>query len=72
MDWFVIYHPETGGAGVVAAPAVPIHRRTGWIRVSDPVSELDKDHLHLAEYRGLPDLDAPDAPKAPKKTEEKT
>lgn len=59
MDWFVIRHPESGGAGVVAESALPAHRGLGWVRVSDAVSEMDKDQLDLSAYDGAPDLDAP-------------
>jgi len=58
MDWFVVRHPETGGAGVVAESALPTHRGLGWLRVSDAVSEMDKDQIDLSAYANAPDLDA--------------
>lgn len=61
MDWFVVRHPETGGVGVVAESALDIHRRNGWLRVSDAVAEGEKQHLTLSLYAAAADLDAPPA-----------
>jgi hypothetical protein len=63
MNWFVIRHPETGGIGWAAESALPIHRGAGWLRVSDAIGDMDRDHLVLADYATAPDLDAVPASK---------
>ena len=69
MDWFVMRLPETGGVGVVPESALDLHRDRGWIRVSDVVTERNKDQVVLADYADAPDLDA--APAAPEATDAK-
>lgn len=59
MDWYVIRHPETGGVGVVADSALPIHKGAGWVRVSDSIAEAAKDQLLLDGFADAPDLDVP-------------
>lgn len=77
MDWFVIRHPETRGVAVVAESTLPIHRGQGWIRVSDAISVVDKDHVVHDDYADAPDLDAvpepePTQTKAAKTSKENT
>lgn len=59
MHWFVIRHPETGGVGVIAEPALSIHKGQGWLRVSEPLPEHAIDEVVKADYADSPDLDAP-------------
>jgi hypothetical protein len=58
VDWFAVRHPETGGAGVIAESALDIHRGNGWIRVSGPIGEFDKDRVNPYDY-DVVDLDVP-------------
>lgn len=59
MTWYVMRHPETGGVGVVAESALPIHKEQGWLRVSDAMSIDDKDQVRPGDYADAADLDAP-------------
>lgn len=63
MKWFVVRHPQTGGVGVVAECALLIHKAAGWLRVSEPIGEMDKDQVDPAAYADAPDLDAAPASK---------
>lgn len=62
MNWFVVRHPDTGGVGVVAESALPIHKAEGWLRVSEPVDGMDRHHVVLVDYAEAPDLDAEPEP----------
>lgn len=67
MNWYVIRHPETNGVGVVAEVALLIHKAAGWLRVSEPIGDMDKDQVVHAAYADTPDLDA--VPESAPKTE---
>jgi hypothetical protein len=63
MDWFVVRHPGTGGVGVVAETALDHHRDRGWTRVSDALTDGEKDQVVPAQYADAPDLDTKPASK---------
>jgi hypothetical protein len=59
MNWYVVRHPETKGIGVIAETALAIHKGLGWLRVSEPIPDHDKDQVQAAHYADAPGLDAP-------------
>lgn len=66
MDRYVMRHPDIEQPGMVPESALEHHRGRGWIRVSDAISERNKDQVTLADYADAPDLDAaPAALEAP-------
>lgn len=74
MSFVVIRHPEAG-VGTCHVDSLPVHRRTGWVRVSEPRPEPG-DH-RLSDYADAPDLDAPavepdPVPAAPAKASKET
>lgn len=60
MDWFVIRHPDLAQPGVVPESALDHHRARGWLRVSEALSNDEKDQIVPGVYVNAPDLDAPE------------
>lgn len=72
MNWFVMRLPETGGVGVVPESALEHHRVRGWLRVSGPLNNDERDQVRLSDYAEAPDLDAEPEPEPPAKPTAKT
>lgn len=66
MDWFVMRHPDIAVPGVVPESAVEHHRGRGWLRVSEALSDDERDQVVPGSYVDAPDLDAPKAEPAAK------
>lgn len=65
-------HPDIAVPGIVPESAMEMHRGRGWLRVTEALSNDERDQIRVADYASAPDLDQPaDEKPAKQQTKEK-
>lgn len=64
-------HPEIAVPGIVPGSSMDMHRGRGWLRVSEALSNDERDQVRVGDYATAPDLDAPEPAAPAKQTKEK-